>query len=307
MKHFVLFDHQGKSKAFVEALAPGYSPIPRTDRDVRGAAFVLTDNDVLSRRSRLESLRAQGVGKVFIYPHAGRPSLVNAFYDPWPHTTAEFVSTLGHIEIMRKIGNVRQLHAVGWSLCPIREFAPRERVERVLFAPIHPRNSSVDKKCNAAVMGKLVRLLLSGHIRRLVVRTLVPFEGSGIKRIDHPYIEYLEGSAGPDTRQIDEADLVVSHQTFAMLAVARGVPTLMMGEDICPHVEYRNGNFIEARGWDEYKDLLMYPLDLLAVDDPLALIERAISSDVEIQDWRKRLIGKPFDPALFYGILESYL
>jgi hypothetical protein len=81
----------------------------------------------------------------------------------------------------------------------------------------------------------------------------------------------------------------------------------MMGEDICPHVEYRNGNFIEARGWDDYKDLIAYPLDLLAVEDPLALIGRAISSDAEIQDWRKRMIGKPFDPALFHGILESYL
>jgi hypothetical protein len=156
-------------------------------------------------------------------------------------------------------------------------------------------------------MNKLFRLVLAGHIKKLTVRYLAPFDGNGISKYDHPYIEYLEGSAGPDTRQIDQSDLVVGHQTFAMLAVARGVPTVMMGEDICPHVEYRNGGFIEAPHWDEYKYLLMYPLDILAVDHPLDLIQRAMATDYDILDWRDRMIGKPFDPGLFVSIVESYL
>jgi hypothetical protein len=303
---YVLFDHQAKARAFVAALAPKYEAVARNADDPRNIKFVLTDNDVLSRVSRLNALRSAGVSRTFVYPHTARPSIIAAFYDLWPHTTAEFVSTDGHIEIMRRMGNNHKLHAVGWSLCPILPFKPRAHVYNVLFAPIHPRNSKIDRKLNQAVIDKLRPLWETDQIR-LTVRYLIPFEGNGIVRVDHPNVVYVEGSAGPAWQQIDEADLVVSHQTFSSLGVARGVPTLMMGEGTPQHVEYRNGVYLEARGWSEYHHLIDYPLDLLAVDDARSLIQRAALTDVDIQDWKRRMIGEPFNPELFVSILESYL
>jgi hypothetical protein len=301
---FVLFDHQAKSKTFVDALAPKYVPVPRADPNIKDAKFVLTDNDVLSRQQRLEGFRRLGIQHVFVYPHTARPSIVAAFYDLWQHTTAEFVSTEGHIEIMRAMGNTHALHAVGWSLCPILPFQSRAQVRNVLFAPIHPRNSSIDRKLNQAVLDKLYPFVLSGEIN-LTVRYLIPFEGNGIKKYEH--VNYVEGTAGPAWKDIDAADLVVSHQTFAMLSVARGVPTLMMGEGTPQHVEFRNGDYREARGWDGYHHLIDFPLDLLAVDDARSLMQRAVSTDADIIEWKSRMIGDPFDGEKFVKILESYL
>ena len=282
----------------------GYDPLPRAHADYPDVKFVLTDNAVLSRQKRLDELLRHGVQKFFIYPHAGRPSLVSAFYENWKHITAEFVSAPGHMEVMRRAGNENKLHVVGWSLCPLREFQSRDVIRYVLFAPIHPRNSAIDRKINQAVLDKLYPLVQSKRIR-LTVRYLAPFEGNGIKRYDG--VEYIEGTAGPAWKQIDAADVVISHQTFAFLAVARGVPTLMMGEDIRPHVEYRNGTFIEARGWEDYRDLLMYPLDILYSTDPLGMMEKAAQSDEAIRGWRKRMIGESFDGGKFVETIESYL
>lgn len=306
MMNYILFNHQSKAKAFVEALAPRYRALRRIDPHYKSARFVLADNDVLTRARKLDSLWRDGIRKVFIYPHAARPSLIYAFYDPWRRTTAQFVSTSAHIEIMRRIGYKGALHAVGWSLCPLREFQPRERAHNVLFAPIHPRNSQVDRKVNQAVFEKLYPLAKHGDIY-LTVRWLAPFDGNGIRCYNDPNITYVEGGLGPDWRQIDDADVVIAHQTFAWLAVARGVPTLMMGEDITPHVEYRTGQHFEARGWENYRELLMYPLDILYSDDPLSLMQSAARDDGDIADWRNRMIGEAFRAEEFVVLLESYL
>ena len=303
--NYILFDHQLKSRTFSDTLALyGHNPIPRLNGNYHDAGFVLTDNAVLSRQRKLEELRRRGMNKFFIYPHAGRPSLVSAFYQSWPHITAEFVSTKGHMEVMLRAGNINRLYAIGWSLCPLREFQTRERVYNVLFAPIHPRNSEIDRKINSAVLDKLYPLVKNGKIH-LTVRYLSPFEGNGIKRYEG--VEYVEGSAGPVWNQIDAADLVISHQTFAFIAVARGIPTLMMGEDIKPHVEYRNGGFLEANDWEKYRDLIMYPLDILYSDAPMDMMEKAAKSDEAIRGWRNRMIGNRFDAGEFMEILGGYL
>jgi len=301
--NYILFDHQLKARTFSDVLAlHGYNPVNR--QSSHNVKFVLTDNAVLSRQRTLEELFRRGIKTIFLYPHAGRPSLVSDFYKNWNRITAEFVSAPGHVEVMRRAGNVNKLHVVGWSLCPVREFQPRDSVRHVLFAPIHPRNSAVDRKVNRAVLDKLYPLVQSRRIR-LTVRYLAPFEGNGIKRYEG--VEYVEGTAGPAWQQIDAADLVIAHQTFAYLAVARGVPTLMMGEDIRPHVEYRNGTFIEAGHWEDYRDLLMYPMDFLYSDDPLGMMEKTAQSDEAIREWKKRMIGDSFDGDRFVRIIEDYL
>ena len=305
---YILFNHQQKAQAFVQALSPIYTPIPRTDRRYKSARFVLSDNHVLTRGTRLEVLRRDGLRNFFIYPHAARPSLISAFYPPWKHITAQFVVNETHIEVMRRIGCTETLYPVGWALCPIIPFRPRSELKQVLFGPIHPRNSNVDKQANRAVTDRLYPLAIKGEIY-LTVRYLPPFDGNGIKKVEHPNIKYIEGAAGPATtlEQIDQADLVVGHQTFGFLAVARGVPTLMFGESMTPHVEMRDGTFTEARGWNDIKDLIVYPLDILDSEDPMSLMWKTASDDSPIAGWRDRMIGEAFDPGRFMKILRGCL
>jgi hypothetical protein len=249
--------------------------------------------------------------RIFLYPHAARPNLFNDFgsFPIYPHVTAGFQMADGHVEILRRIGVEYPIEVIGWFYCPMRPFQPRDSFRNVLFAPIHPNSdnslSDVDQQINKDTFKRLLSLVKAAEIK-LTVRFVRKLENNGLWKI--PGVKYIQGEPKIDYSQIDGADVVVSHQTFAYLAIARGVPTVMMGEDVPPRVGSPiKKDFRFAKTWNNYRDLLMYPLDILAVDDVRALLQIAISDDSMIADWRSRLIGKPFDPAYFVQRVESYL
>lgn len=306
---FYAFNHQGKADSLISTLSPPkFMRVMADTRDLKGVHFVLTDNDVLSRARALERMRAEsGIKIFFVTPHTARPNIINDIYPAWLHTTAQFVVSEGHAEIMRAYGYEKPLHPVGWHLCPIREFRPRVQVRNVLFCPIHPRNSDIDRKANRATFERLKKLAVSDDIC-LTVRYLGDFVGNGLERFDHPNIKWTQGALNLSFEQIDAADVVIGHQTVAWLAVARGTPTLMMDErGIKTHVEFRNGKFEQAHRWEKYIDLLAYPLDILAEDDTLGLLRRAAACDEEIRDWRRRMIGEPFNPNALISAILSHL
>lgn len=296
---FYFYNHQNKGLPLVNAMKEaGWIWTGQSGQ----AEVVFSDNDVQARAKSLLSFHQRGK-KIFLYPHAARPNLFNDVvgYPAFRYVAAHFLSASGHIEVMKRIGVSHPFEVIGWYLCPMRPFQPRARAERVLFAPIHPNNngtlSRLDKHLNADTFRKLLALVDAGEIQ-LTVRFLRGLDKNGLWLDER--VTYLEGQPDQSTTQIDEADLVVSHQTFAYLAVARGVPTVMMGESVPPRLGCEEDDtFQYVRNWDKYKDLLMYPLDILAEDDTLALFQRAIRSDAEIADWREQIIGEPFDPVAF--------
>lgn len=304
MKFFV-FNHQGKADAFVYALTTrGWTQT----KDPGQACFLLSDCDVKNRYRTLEGYHQRGV-KIFLYPHAARP---NIFWDfpgtPFaPFIDAHFVVSGGHARIMRAYGLPYDLQAVGWHLCPMLPFRPRAEVKRIVFAPIHPNSNGflcrLDRELNVSSFRRLLSFV--NDQMTLTVRHIGSLQQNGIWKAGG--IQYVDGARDLSYQEIDQADLVVSHQTYAYLAVARGVPTLMMGEWHAPRWGGSEKDLATVRSWEKYRDLLMYPLDILAEDDLPALVQRAIRSDCEIADWRDRLIGQPFQPDRFVKTLESYL
>ena len=119
-------------------------------------------------------------------------------------------------------------------------------------------------------------------------------------------MKYIRGGLDLSYADMDNADVVVGHQTYAWLAVARGVPTVMMDEEMPTHTSPRKGPSSFAKHWDDYKDLIMYPLDILHTDDPMRLMERAAGSDGDIMEWKQRMIGEAFDPAKFAEVIKGY-
>ena len=304
---FMCFNHQNKANRFLDALNHGGKFMElETDGFYHDLKFVLTDTDIMGRRNKLEMMRAGGVGRFFVYPHAARPDLVNDIYKEWAHVTAHFVVSQGHADIMERFGYSRPLVPVGWSLCPIRSFRPRDEPRKVLFAPIHPRCSQVDQDVNRETFKRLERLALAGDIE-LTVRFVRSLQESGLEKVEHPNIIYSVGYMNQDYSQIDSADVVIGHQTVAWIAVARGVPTVMMAEDMPTHIQVRNRPVQWVRSWEKYSDLLCYPLDILATKDTLGILQRAVSSDDEIADWRRRMIGYPFQRGKFLEKLERFL
>lgn len=302
---FVCFNHQSKANAYVTALEQRGYVLTSHERD---AGFALTDADIGGRRSQLDRLFEHSHARVFLYPHQARPNIWHVFFEEWPHITAQFVTAPGHVDVVRRIGFSKPVHAVGWSLCEMRPFQPRSSYRRVLFAPIHPNAngflSKLHKDINRAVFARLIDLVECGEID-LTIRYIHPLPLNGLE--EHPAVTYIEGQPDQSHAQIDEADVVIGHQTFAYIAVARGVPTVMMAEWEAPMYGNSPEKLIQAERWEEYRDLMMYPLDILAEDDTPALFARAIQSDAEIVDWRARMIGQPFDGGCFVDILEKYL
>lgn len=305
-KGYMAFNHQGKANKFLESLNCGEYVLLDCSRRYRGVKFVLTDTDIMGRRFKLDHMRKSGVGRFFVYPHSARPDLVNDIYSEWPHTTAHFVVSKGHAEIMESFGYSRPLVPVGWSLCPIKKFSPRKEPKKVLFAPIHPRCSQIDQDVNLTAFKRLEKLAKAGHIK-LTVRFINDLFKSGLERVEHPNIEYTPGWMNQMYDQIDSADVVIAHQTFLYLAVARGVPAIGMANDMPTHIQLRNKPVLWARNWDSYSHLLQYPHDILQTPDVLSLLEKVVKCDEEIADWRKRMIGSQFRKKDFLEKLERFL
>ena len=313
---FIFMNHQQKGQVFADALKvkggtsipypllPGYKYI-KDD-------FVLTDSDASPGKvHRLSMLRNQTKIKTFIvYPHAARPPLYADLYPVFQHTTMQMVSAVEHVKILRIIGYEKPMVVVGWSLCPIRKFRRTwldyKRPLKVLFAPIHPHCASIDKDVNRKVYSILSKLHTEGFIE-LTVRFIKSMESSGLSNERIPKVIYSQGLMDGDYHQIDLSDVVVSHQTFAYIAVARGIPTVMMAEDMPTHTVKSDDGYVCARQWDKYKDRLMYPLDILNCEDPLMLLHRSSQDDSAIVDWRERLIGKQFVPETFWELIKEYI
>jgi len=301
----MVFNHQNKAGKFISALDEDYLRMD-CHRHYHGIKMVLSDTDTLGRRFKLEHIRRSGVGVFFVYPHAARPDLVNDIYKEWAFTTAHFVSAQGHIEIMESFGYSRPLEVVGWSLCPIRKFTPKKEPRKVLFAPIHPRCAKVDQDVNLVTFQRLEKLAKADDIK-LTVRFINDLGKSGLQKVEHPNIEYTPGAMNQVYDQIDEADVVVGHQTILYLAVARGVPAVSMATDMPTHVQLRNKPVLYARNWKKYEHLVAFPYDILQARDSLGLLRKAVSCDEEIADWRRRMIGSPFRKDRFLEKVQKYL
>lgn len=298
---YMCFNHQGKANAFVEALSDFM--VGTNEGYAQPLKFALTDSDVKGRTRQLERIRKQGTTCFFVYPHSARPSMVNDYFPTWEGTTAQFVVNEYHAQVLREYGYKKPLHGIGWHLCPLREFQKKEHVRNVLFCPIHPRNAPQDKKANAETFMRLYRLVKRDEIK-LTVRHIDVLEDSGL--CAEKGVTYINARTNQDFSHIDSADVVVGHQTVAWIAVARGVPTVMMGEDMPTH--FRHGvDWVDTPSWNKVSHLFRYPLDILQETDTMALLNRAAQSDDEIRDWRARMIGNAFDPLKFSEIVKGYL
>lgn len=304
-KTFYYINHQEKGRAYVNALIQaGYEQTQFIDE----AKFLLADCDAKPYWPRFDLIKDNG-GEIFIYPHAARPWVTSdGCLEPYPRITAYLTIAEGHEPIMRACGIKVPIHAVGWPYTALQPFKPSLRIRRVLFCPIHPNGngwlSDTDKELNSRTYQILVDLHKAGNIE-LTVRHLKSLPANGL------WVTYGVKMilAQPDQThaEIDAADVVVGSQTIAHTAIARGKPTVMMGEWTAPHEGNKPENLLFVKNWDKYKHLLMYPLDILSERNPLETIQSAAVSDAEIADWRERIIGRDFNGGKCVRIIEYYL
>ena len=308
MKICRVFDHQNNSAAYKQALAEaGYL---FTERDnVNGVRFFLSDADW--RESMMEEARGRKI-PVFLYPHAARPMVqYDGCIEPRP-VRCMFTQAPGGKYLMEKIGYPYPVEVSGWAYSEVRPFRPVEKERKILYAPIHLNANGylhrVDKDINARAFNVLQRWCLEHHAE-LSIRYIGTLEQCGLEKaaeMKARHIEWHRGKKNNSSADMESADVVVGHQTYAYISAALGIPTVMMGEDIPPRSGNTAAGFRYVKHWDDYKEYLMYPLDILS-GHPADAIEKACAGCAEVEDWKSRLIGEPFDGRAFVEKLESYL
>ncbi|MGE0308374.1 MAG: hypothetical protein AB7N61_23945 [Acidimicrobiia bacterium] len=240
-----------------------------------------------------------------IYPHG--PGLITHNDGIWrvhPRVEANFVIGSGVAEAMLAMGYPIPLIVIGWPFVEQRPFAPTAG-RRVLFAPTHPDplgyNSTDRKQATAAVLDRLVEAGFD-----VTVRHLGSMRSNGLRYIEG--VEYHQaGVVGAVSRtmveDIDAADVVISTSSFAFNAVARGKPVVWyLGRDWEQYWRYP-GQPLVTRTWPRYAELLRYPYEAEA-PDLARTVARACAGGPELDEWRQRFIGEPFDGPRFAADVE---
>lgn len=301
-RSFYITMHQNKDAPYARALVNSgrwnmHVSISRCDA-------VLMDHDLGRNGKTLEWFRRQRI-PIFMYPHGARSIIVwDGIHKPFP-VTGCFVIGPGQAEVMRRYGYPHRVIVSGWPWCEMKPFQPfYGRVRNVLFGPVHPNRNGKLYEGDRELNRRTFETLLTVPDIRLTVRYLRGLECNGLYKV--PGVRFIEGKPDGSHREIDAADVVVAHETMAYIAIARGKPTAMFGEDVVPH----NGNAGDSTryvaNWEKYQDILRFPLDILD-GDPEEVLDRACYSDEEIAGWKANFIGQPFNEAEFVRQMERLL
>lgn len=307
---FVYYPNKDKGDLYLKTLLDSglYEQVPK----ITNADFLIADYE---GRCPVDIAAILKQGKcAFIYPHAALTFIsYDGMYPSNLNVTTNFVPSYGQRVAMWKYGYKCKVVPVGWSYSPIRPFAPMPNDDlRILYAPEHDvsrtrkrfRGSYGEErwKQNADAFDKLLEIPNS----KLTVyyandmykdQNIVPGKAG---------VTYIKSDLRMDSaiKLIDSGkyNLVVAFDTFAWISVAMGMPTLMYGQDLRWH-----GVLGPARHWDDYKNYIRYPYELLSQDFTPDIIPEIMKSEKKILDWKDRFIGIPFDADFFLETLKSEL
>lgn len=287
-----LMDWYGKAGPIADALAAGGHRLVGSPGEAE-VALINNDYPGLGRLPYLDACVDAG-GRAYLYPDGAAPTLMAAWdglYPPYGRLSGVLACAPGHAEVARRYGYPHPVHVVGWSMCPPRPRRAGGPVRRVLLAPEHPpyHGNARPPVQNAAAF----RGLLEAGVE-VTVRHIGDLAENGLWH--EPGVEYVRGGlTGFDAMlaQIDAHDAVLATSTFALLAVARGVTTVMWNTDVQYHHETnRVPDHMEL-----YRDYVRYPWELSS-GAPVAELLAGAAADVDlVADWRARFIGDPLDAA----------
>lgn len=274
-----LHDHQNKGKPLARALAEAGHELTTIEPELLLIDF---DGPEYYRRI-IEHFDVPTV----LYPHGATAMAAwDGIWSLGDEIAGYIAMSKGQADILRSYGFPRPVYEVGWWWCDIEPYRPAERLDRVLFAPIHPLNNGYIRP-EVAEVNRAAFADLLAHIcpDKISVRFIHSIEGCGLWREER--VEYHQGQMDTTVEDIETADAVVGYGTFAHLAAARGKPVVMFGQDLPLWDGHEPGKVKFAVHWDDYREIIRYPVNSIAHLDECNR-EPAIY-------WRERMIGYPLD------------
>ena len=288
-------DHQHKSIGLIQAMMDNGVEISRVDPDI-----LLIDCDfTVGHYPKTIEKAYQGGAEIVLYSH-GAPVVVvwDSVWEPMQYTKAYLAQSPGQKWVMESYGYPVPITVVGWHFCPQLPFKPVDKLSKVLFAPWHPHGNGwmnpEEMELNAKVYEALRKMPYE-----LTVRLVHTAEQNGLYLDDGVIGQQSNLTLEGAIQAIDEAELIVSNLgTFACLAVARGKPVVVYGQDITPHDGFSFSGINYVKHWKEYRDYMRYPYGI-------ADIEHA--SKNEASDWRAKFIGDPLNADALMTALKGVL
>jgi hypothetical protein len=282
-------DHQNKSAGIVGALSKTSCTSDLVNPDL---LFIDHDGPEYYRKIIDRFPNAQ----VLLYPHGAMAYLAwDGLWKVNPRTTGYLAMSHGMADNMRLYGYPNPIAVTGWHWCEQKEYEWRE-TRRILFAPVHPlTNGWLWEEIKIRNAKTYEKLLKSGC--EIVVRHIGSLEQNGLWHVDG--VEYDAGMMDNSEASFNSVDLVVSFGTFAYLAVARGVPTVMYCQDVPMWEGSGDHNLRFVAHWEQLAPLIEYPYDIrwYEIGDELE----------EPKVWRDRYIGEQITPERLVECLNTLI
>jgi hypothetical protein len=300
MKTFFCQHNRDKADPYTKVLLEnGY----QETKDIKTSDFIIIDHnwgdDVM------EYLRWTGK-PIFMILHGLRGSMFwDARYKIHPIESCYFLPAKGYIGMFRQGGYPANMKAVGFPWCEVKPFQPTT-MRKILFAPIHPDDQGYHNTPEHADKNSQVWSILKEYAKDYqitVYNSLKSEKKSGITKIDN--VRYIPSSLSIDgaLKMINQADIVISFDTFAFLSVASGKPTMMMDEYQYPP----NKEPKKSLHWEIYEKSYKYPYTFLNMPgDPLSNMLQCVKDGSSIQEWKDNFIGNNFDKDLFLNTIKEY-
>ena len=303
-KRFSILANKDAGAGYARALLDaGYERVP----DNRDADFLLIDCE-----------HAGGVRKVignfltnkpvFIYPHSPLAYFIwDGHYAPLPVQCNFVIGEAARLSLAA-YGYSHRVEMCGWNRCEIQAFTPTSG-RRLLFVPARTRgDGKYTNQAYAEMTPKAFQFVLDhreafDHVVVCYVRDFVneqEYAGTGIEFVKtnprqavSPTLDML--------RRIEEADLVISCETVACLAVARGKPTVVYNAKAVPATGY-----IPAAQYERYRQYYEFPLALedMSLQDILNVCR---APDPNVEQWKRMNIGEPFDAGKFLAVIQEHV
>ena len=303
-KTFYLLKNRDAGNAFHKALIEaGY-----VETDIDHADMIFTDFE-------RPIIRAVKDRPIFIYGHTPYSFYLydgKQWLDPIP-VACNFVCAEVGVMAMKSYGYPYRVEAVGFSRCEVKPFTPTKG-KNLLYASAHLLGSKKvwphpgDLEMHLRAMKWIAKN--RGYFDRVIVNYSVSLEANALEKFTGIGIEFIELgehsqlSAELAGRQFENIDLVISCNTFAYLALAKGVPTLMFGfEKDAPTLRSSTGG---GRHYDLYKPYFDFPLALeeMSAEEVLDL---RLAPNAQVEAWKKMNIGESFDAGKFISVVRDCL
>lgn len=308
MKKFYAIERRDTAIPFINALlANGYE---RT-QNYKIADFLLYDK-CESTSSRIGDIIKSFDNKVrFIYPHTSYSWWFwDGFIEPKP-CSCNFVVGNAAIRAMTAYGYPYRIEAIGFPRCEVKPFhSTAGKHLHYSSARLIGVNGSWPDKLTKEYHIKTMDWLVKYRkcFDKITVTCMHSMERNCLTNYTHYGFEFIDlGSslghlnAMTAIKQMEDADIIISCNTFGHLAIANGYPAILYSK-----IENPVNRFHYLKHIDLYKHLFEFPLDLFSMtgDEVLALREKPHPL---IEEWKHNMIGESFDANKFISVVREFV